>query len=54
MVVRELLLNPELGNPVGFVDDDQRKRGMRLLGLKVLGGTDELGAILERRSRPRS
>jgi len=48
MVVRELRLNPELGNPVGFVDDDPRKRGMRLLGLKVLGGTDELGAILER------
>ncbi|MCL4286190.1 MAG: SDR family NAD(P)-dependent oxidoreductase, partial [Thermoleophilia bacterium] len=50
MVVRELRLNPELGNPVGFVDDDPRKRGMRLLGLKVLGGTDELGAILERES----
>ncbi len=48
MVVRELRLNPELGNPVGFVDDDPRKRGMRLLGLKVLGGTDELGAILGR------
>ena len=48
MVVRELRLNPELGNPIGFVDDDARKRGMRLLGLKVLGGTDELGAILER------
>ena len=48
MVVRELRLNPELGNPVGFVDDDPRKRGMRLSGLKVLGGTDELGAILER------
>ncbi len=48
MVVRELRLNPELGNPVGFVDDDQRKRGMRLLGLKVLGDTDDLGAILEK------
>ena len=48
MVVRELKLNPELGNPVGFVDDDPRKRGMRLSGLKVLGGTDELGEILER------
>ena len=47
MVVRELRLNPELGNPIGFVDDDERKRGMRLLGLKVLGGTDELGAILD-------
>ena len=47
-VVRELRLNPELGKPIGFVDDDERKRGMRLLGLKVLGGTDELGAILDR------
>ena len=25
MVVRELRLNPELGNPIGFVDDDARK-----------------------------
>ena len=48
MVVRELRLNPELGNPIGFVDDDGRKRGMRLLGLKVLGDTDELGEILDR------
>ncbi len=48
MVVRELRLNPELGNPIGFVDDDGRKRGMRLLGLKVLGGTDELGSMLDR------
>jgi FlaA1/EpsC-like NDP-sugar epimerase len=48
MVVRELRLNPELGKPVGFIDDDERKLGMRLLGLKVLGGTDDLGAILER------
>jgi len=47
MVVRELRLNPELGNPIGFVDDDARKRGMRLLGIEVLGSTDELGAILE-------
>ncbi|HET6831331.1 MAG TPA: nucleoside-diphosphate sugar epimerase/dehydratase [Solirubrobacterales bacterium] len=50
MVVRELRLNPELGNPVGFVDDDPRKRGMRILGLRVLGGTDDLGEILERQS----
>ena len=47
MVVRELRLNPELGNPIGFVDDDARKRGMKLLGIEVLGGTAELGAILE-------
>ncbi len=48
MVVRELRLNPELGNPIGFIDDDARKRGMRLLGLKVLGDTDQLGEILDR------
>ncbi|MEO7198136.1 MAG: nucleoside-diphosphate sugar epimerase/dehydratase [Solirubrobacterales bacterium] len=50
MVVRELRLNPELGNPIGFVDDDARKRGMRLLGLKVLGDTDDLGSILDKLS----
>jgi FlaA1/EpsC-like NDP-sugar epimerase len=48
MVVREMLLNPNLGSKaVGFVDDDPRKRGMRLLGLKVLGSTDEIGRILD-------
>ena len=32
MVVRELQLNPNLGaTAIGFVDDDPRKRGMRML-----------------------
>jgi FlaA1/EpsC-like NDP-sugar epimerase len=49
MVVRELKLNPNLGaRAVGFIDDDPRKRGMRTEGLKVLGTTDEIGAILDR------
>jgi FlaA1/EpsC-like NDP-sugar epimerase len=49
MVVRELQLNPNLGKtPIGFVDDDPRKRGMRMLGgLKVLGSTDEIASILD-------
>jgi FlaA1/EpsC-like NDP-sugar epimerase len=48
MVVRELMLNPALGTPVGFVDDDPNKRGTRpASGLKVLGGTDEMGRILD-------
>jgi len=48
MVVRELQLNPNLGaTAIGFVDDDARKRGMRMLGLKVLGSTDEIAAILD-------
>ena len=49
MVVRELQLNPNLGaTAIGFVDDDPRKRGMRMTGgLKVLGSTDEIAEILD-------
>jgi FlaA1/EpsC-like NDP-sugar epimerase len=48
MVVRELQLNPNLGSTaIGFVDDDPRKRGMRMLGLKVLGTTEEIAKILD-------
>ncbi len=48
MVVRELQLNPNLGaTAIGFVDDDPRKRGMRMLGLKVLGSTEEIAQILD-------
>jgi FlaA1/EpsC-like NDP-sugar epimerase len=48
MVVRELHLNPNLGSTaIGFVDDDPRKQGMRTLGLKVLGTTDEIEKILD-------
>ena len=48
MVVRELQLNPNLGaTAIGFLDDDPRKRGMRMLGLKVLGSTREIVKILD-------
>src|SRR5919106_2102799 len=48
MVVRELQLNPNLGaRAIGFVDDDPRKRGMRMLGLKVLGSTKQIDKILD-------
>ena len=41
LVVRELLRNPELNlRPVGFLDDDPRKLGMKdAHGLKILGTT---------------
>jgi FlaA1/EpsC-like NDP-sugar epimerase len=48
MVAREMLRNPELGEaPIGFIDDDPRKTGARMVGLKVLGRTKELPQILE-------
>ncbi|HEU5141770.1 MAG TPA: nucleoside-diphosphate sugar epimerase/dehydratase, partial [Solirubrobacterales bacterium] len=48
MVVRELQLNPNLGaTAIGFVDDDARKQGMRMLGLKVLGTTGKIETILD-------
>src|SRR5947209_4581555 len=40
LVASELKRNPELGGlPIGFVDDDQRKLGTRIGGIKVEGTT---------------
>jgi len=49
LVLREIVRNPALGyRPVGFADDDPRKRGLRLdHGLRVLGATGELPRILD-------
>lgn len=48
LVLREILRNPELKlNPVGFVDDDPLKRGLRFDGVRVLGPTSELARILD-------
>src|SRR5213076_2386077 len=49
LVLREIVRNPQLGyRPVGFADDDPRKRGLRLdHGLRVLGRTDELAQVLD-------
>src|SRR5439155_15251484 len=47
-VVSELRRNPGLRSvPIGFVDDDPRKQGMRIGGLKVLGTTSQLARILD-------
>jgi FlaA1/EpsC-like NDP-sugar epimerase len=49
LVLREIARNRELGlAPVGFLDDDPRKRGMRIDGVKVRGNTEaDLPRILE-------
>jgi len=48
LIAREMQKSPDLGQtPIGFVDDDPRKRGMRIHGMKVLGTTDELETLLE-------
>lgn len=42
LVLREILRNPGLGLvPVGFLDDDPRKRGLRIDGVRVRGNTQE-------------
>ena len=56
LVVRELILrNPDLGlSPVGFVDDDPRKRGLRTCtGCRVLGTTRRGPRARARRGRAR-
>src|SRR5215213_7525881 len=48
LVAAELRRNPELRQaPIGFVDDDPRKKGMRMAGLEVLGTTDDLPRVLD-------
>jgi len=48
LLLREIMRNPDLRyRPVGFVDDDPRKRGGRVDRFEVLGTTEELGRVLE-------
>jgi FlaA1/EpsC-like NDP-sugar epimerase len=51
LVIKEMLRNPGLGyTPIGIVDDDPRKRNLRLHGIRVLGTTADLpGLIRDRR-----
>jgi FlaA1/EpsC-like NDP-sugar epimerase len=52
LIVKEMLRNPALGyTPIGLVDDDPRKKNLRLHGVRVLGVTEELPNLL-REHRP--
>jgi FlaA1/EpsC-like NDP-sugar epimerase len=48
MVVRDMRTNGALCNyePIGFVDDDPRKRGQHIHGVPVLGGRKDLHKII--------
>jgi FlaA1/EpsC-like NDP-sugar epimerase len=47
-VAGELRRNPALQSaPIGYVDDDPRKQGMRIAGHKVLGTTSDLPRVLD-------
>jgi FlaA1/EpsC-like NDP-sugar epimerase len=52
LVIRELQRSRQLGyTPIGILDDDPRKKNLRVHGVRVLGTTDELPHIL-RDNRP--
>jgi FlaA1/EpsC-like NDP-sugar epimerase len=47
LLVREIQRNRALAyTPIGFVDDDPKKKKVKILGVRVLGTTDELVRIL--------
>ena len=47
LMVREMQRNRQLAyTPIGFVDDDPRKRGTRIVDVRVLGTTDDLPHLL--------
>jgi FlaA1/EpsC-like NDP-sugar epimerase len=47
LILRELQRSPQLGyTPIGLLDDDPRKKNLRLHGVRVLGTTSELRHIL--------
>jgi len=46
LIVRELLMNPQLGmTPVAFFDDDTRKHKTVMQGIRVVGGRDALARM---------
>ena len=43
LMLREMLRTPALGyTPIGLIDDDPRKKNLRLHGIRVLGTSNEL------------
>ena len=50
LILKEMLKNPSMGyTPIGLVDDDPRKKNLRIHGVRVLGTTRELRHLLRDR-----
>jgi FlaA1/EpsC-like NDP-sugar epimerase len=48
-IVRQMIKDPTSGYvPVGFIDDNPKKRNLRIHGFKVLGNFDQLAAMIRR------
>ena len=47
MLLREIRRHPHSAyNVIGFIDDDMEKRGLKLHGIPVLGGTKQLSSLI--------
>ena len=50
LILREMQRNPTVGyTAIGLVDDDPRKKNLRLHGVRVLGTTEDLPELLRER-----
>jgi FlaA1/EpsC-like NDP-sugar epimerase len=48
LIVREMLQDPTMRwNPLGFVDDNPHRVGLRIHGIPVIGGRDRLAEIIQ-------
>lgn len=48
MIVRQIKQNPDCGmKPILFLDDDKKKRGLEIYGVKIAGGTKNIAAFVK-------
>lgn len=49
MVARQLLNNKDAGlSPVGFIDDNEKKQNLHILGIPVVGGVNQMESVVQR------
>nr|WP_285851860.1 nucleoside-diphosphate sugar epimerase/dehydratase [Sporosarcina luteola] len=48
MIVRQILQNPDCGmQPILLIDDDMKKRGLEIYGVKICGGTKQIPSFVK-------